>query len=197
MFFAPATHARRNDEQARRFFDHGTLVTAAVTIQRSASDLYAAWRRFSELPRFIDRLRSVQVIDRTRSRWLAAGPGGKDYSWDAEVIREEPGSVLAWRSLKNAQVASAGTIRFHELPHGRGTEVRLSIEYVPPGRGIVDALARPAGVDGAAIARDALHRFRQVMETGEGPLAHAAATRRVAWRAAGRLGRAPHAGAGT
>lgn len=198
MFFAPAPHARQNDAQAKRLFEHGTLVTAAVTIQRSASDLYATWRRLSELPRFVDRLRSVQVIDRTRSRWVATGPGGRDYTWDAEIIREDEGRVLAWKSLKNAQVANAGSIRFHELGHGRGTEVRLSLEYVAPGRGLMDALARPAGLDAAAILHDALHRFRQVMETGEVPLSHAASGRRLSWKEPDtrRLGRGMRLGAG-
>jgi len=164
-------HSRHNDTQAHRFFEHGTLATGAVTIQRRAADLYTAWRRLSNLPRFVDHLRSVQVIDSTRSRWLAARPGGGDVSWDAEIIRDEPNVAIAWKSLKGAQVPNAGTIRFRELGHDRGTEVKLSLEYLPPGRGFVDVLAKPTGNDGRSTLHAALHRFRQVMETGEVPVA--------------------------
>lgn len=163
--------ARHNDRQAHRFFEHGTLATGAVTIQRSAADLYAAWRRLSDLPRFVDHLKSVQVIDSTRSRWLATRPGGGDVSWDAEIIRDERNAAIAWKSLKGAKVPNAGTIRFRQLGHDRGTEVKLALEYLPPGRGFVDVLAKPTGNDGQTLVHAALHRFRQVMETGEVPVA--------------------------
>lgn len=158
-----------NDALAKRFFENGIHATGATTIMRPAADLYAVWRKMADLPRFIDHLVKVETVSETRSRWTVRGPGGREYSWESEIIQDEPDRVIAWTTVGSPGVPNAGSIRFRELSHGRGTEVKVAIEYLPPGGRLGDAVARIMGDDARSQIHEALHRFRQVMETGEIP----------------------------
>ena len=53
--------------------------------------------------------------------------------WDAEIVEERENALLSWRSMPGADIENAGTVRFREMPNGRGTEVRLRLDYSPPG----------------------------------------------------------------
>ncbi len=156
--------------QAEKIYDRGVRVTAATTIQRDAMTLYAAWRTLSNLDMFVDDLVSVEEIDSVRSRWTVKGPAGTQFKWTAELIKDEMGRLLAWKTVEGADVLSAGTIRFNELSHNRGTAVRVTLEYVPPGGALGNAVAKPLNEDAQTKVRQALHRFRQVMECGEVPV---------------------------
>ena len=63
---------------------------------------------------------------------MAKAPAGRTVEWDAEIINEIPDELIGWRTLQGADVISAGSVRFHEA-HGRGTEVRVRLQYEPPG----------------------------------------------------------------
>ena len=124
-------------------------------------------------------LESVQVSD-GRSHWKAAGPAGRTIEWDAEVTDDRPGELIAWRSLPGADVPNSGTVRFTDAPRGQGTEVRLELQYKPPGGVAGATLAKLFGEEPKIQARDDLRRFKQMIETGlvvrsegspEGPLA--------------------------
>lgn len=157
---------RQNDAQAHRLFENGVQAKGATTIMRSAEDLYTAWKRWEDLPRFIDHLKSVEILDDKRTRWTTSGPGG-EYSWDAEIIRDEPNRLIAWKTIGEPAIPNAGTIRFSELENDRGTQVRVTLEYIPPAGRLGDLLARFTGDSAKDQVHEGLHRFRQLMETGE------------------------------
>lgn len=156
-----------NDAVAKRLFEDGVHATGAVTIQRPAADLYKLWRRLELLPLFVEGLQSIELLDKDRSRWTVEGPGSRSYSWTAELIEDQPDQVLAWKTLPESDVQSAGTVRFRELSFDRGTEVLVSLEWVPPGKALGAALAKATGDDARTRVHEALHRLRQMMETGE------------------------------
>jgi hypothetical protein len=60
-----------------------------------------------------------------------------------------------------------GTIHFMEAPGGRGTEVKLFLEYTPTGLSAV--LAKLFYEVTAQQLKETLRRFKQIMETGEFP----------------------------
>lgn len=157
----------RNDALAGRIYENGVRVSGAVTIQRTAQELYSVWHRFAELPRYIDDLRSVERLDNTLTRWTVRGPAGKDYTWDAEIINDEPNKRIAWRTTDDKMVANAGTVSFRELPFQRGTEVKAIIEYIPPAGSLGEAFAKMVHGDPKTLVQRALFRFRQLMEAGE------------------------------
>ena len=147
----------------------GIRVEKSVTVNKSAFDLYAYWRNFGNLPRFMDHLESVTVQDDVRSHWVAKAPAGRSVEWDAEIINEKPGELIAWRSLEGADVPNSGSVRFVELPGGRGTQVRVEIEYRPPAGKVGAALAKLFGEEPNQQVDEDLRRFKSMMEAGEVP----------------------------
>jgi uncharacterized membrane protein len=150
---------------------HAVAVRRTITINRPPDELYRYWRDFRNLPRFMPRIRSVEVSGARRSHWTATGPGGLEFEWDAEVVDDRPGERIAWESLPGARVAHAGIVRFQRAPGGRGTEVTVEIEYSPPGGVAGAAVAQLTGRAPGQQLEEDLRRFKQLMETGEIPVA--------------------------
>ncbi|MFG1954938.1 SRPBCC family protein [Micromonospora sp. NPDC048830] len=142
-------------------------VQASVTINRSAADAYRFWHDFENLPRFMSHLESVRTIGDRRSHWTAKAPGGRRVEWDAEITADRPNEMITWRSVDGATVPNSGSVRFVPAAGGRGTEVRIDLEYAPPGRMFGAALARIFGENPQQQVCDDLRRFKQVIETGE------------------------------
>jgi uncharacterized membrane protein len=139
----------------------------AITINKSPDECYRFWRDFENLPRFMLHLQSVRPTGENRSHWIAKGPGGMKYEWDAEVTGDRPGECISWRTLEGADVDHSGSVRFEKAPGGRGTVVRVRLYYTPPGMGAGALVARILGQDPEAeIAKD-LRRLKQMMETGD------------------------------
>jgi uncharacterized membrane protein len=146
----------------------GVHVERTVTVQCSPDDAYAAWRDLESLPRLLPGyLISVTPSDGGRTRWVVAGPGGIRASWEAELTADEPGRLIAWRSVPGASVDIAGSVRFEPAPGQRGAEVKVILTYSPPFRKLGAAAAALSGGGGDRLVREALRRFKQLMETGE------------------------------
>lgn len=153
--------------KSEAYFNHGIHVEVSITIDRDPSELYDFWRNFENLPQFMDHLQSVSVIDEKRSHWVAKGPAGTSVQWDAEIINDVPGKTIAWRSLGGAQVDNAGSVRFIEAPAGRGTELHVVLDYIPPGRTLGKLFAQLFGEDPQTQIESDLRKFKMLMETGE------------------------------
>jgi uncharacterized membrane protein len=142
-------------------------VEKTVTINRSASDLYSFWRNLENLPTFMQHLKQVTEYDNGRSHWVATAPLGASVEWDAQVIRDQPDHLIAWASVEGADVENSGFVRFQSAPQGRGTEVKVVMEYSPPGGALTGALAKLFGEEPEQQIGAELSRFKQLMEAGE------------------------------
>lgn len=139
----------------------------SIAIDKSPEDLYAFWRDFTNLPRFMKNLESVTQLDSTRSHWIASGPAGTNVEWDAEIYNEKENELIAWRSLENADVTNAGSVRFQAGPEGHGTFVRVTMNYNPPAGEIGASLAKLLGAEPEQLIKEDLRRLKQIMEAGE------------------------------
>jgi uncharacterized membrane protein len=92
--------------------------------------------------------------------------------WQAEVIADEPGRLLAWRSLPGSQVENMGSVRFEPAPGGRGTLLTVELEYRPPIGTLGRQIARLFGEEPDLQMKEDLRRFKQLIETGEIPTTH-------------------------
>ncbi len=142
-------------------------VRHAVTVNRPAHELYAFWRDFENLPVFMRHLESVTNLDGGRSHWVTRGPGGAKVEWDAELVADVPGEMIAWQSLPGADVRNAGTVRFIPVPAGRGTEVHVELDYSPPAGSLGAVVAKLFRAEPGQQVRDDLKAFKSVMEAGE------------------------------
>ena len=142
-------------------------VKKSITINRSPEELYQFWHELQNLPRFMNDLESVENIGEKRSHWVAKGPAGKRIEWDAEITEDRPNELIAWRSLEGSQVENSGSVRFEPARGKPGSVVRVEIEYRPPAGLLGVTVAKLLGAEPKQQLHENLHRFRQLMETGE------------------------------
>lgn len=149
--------------------ERGFHIEQAFLVNRPADELYRYWRDFTNLPRIMTYLERVDVTDDRRSHWVAKAPriAGGQVEWDAEITQDEPGSLIAWQSLPGADVDNAGQVRFAAAPGERGTEVHVSMDYVPPAGRVGKWIATLFGENPAGVVREDLRNFKRAMEIGE------------------------------
>lgn len=167
----------RDDAPATASKDlHGerALIGRAVTINRPATELFAYFRDFTNLPSFMENVVRIDVRDATHSHWVVKAPAGRTVEWDATITEEVENASLTWQSDEGADVPNSGRITFREAG-ARGTVVTATFAYDPPGGTVGKLIAKLFQREPAIQARRDLRRFKQLMETGE--IATAAMTR--------------------
>jgi len=150
----------------------------SIATTKTPEECYRFWRNVENLPRFMTGLQSVRALDDRRFHWVAKGSDGEAMEWDCEITEDRPGSAVAWRTLEGAQIPSAGSVIFEPAPNGRGTIVRASMHYSPPGGRLTASLARMLRQDPQSQVREDLRRFKQLLETGEIATTHGQPTGR-------------------
>jgi len=143
------------------------LVGRSVTINRPREELYAFWRNFANLPRFMHNVHSVAITDERHSHWVIEAPAGRTVEWDSEITQDDPGRLIAWQSQEGASVRNSGQVEFLDSPDDRGTVVRVTLTYDPPAGGVGKLIAKLFQKEPKVQARQDLRRFKQLMETGE------------------------------
>ena len=149
----------------------GVHVTASFLINKPANELYAFWRNFENLPRFMTHLDSVRQLDERRSRWVAKAPTiyGGSVEWDAEITADEPNVRIAWQTLPDSEIQHRGSVTFTTALGARGTCVRAELEYQPPTGQVGRWIAKLFGEEPEQQIHDDLRNFKRIMEVGELP----------------------------
>lgn len=142
-------------------------VEKTVTINKPAEELYRFWRNFENLPHFMKHLKSVTIVSDKRSHWVATAPLDASVEWDADILEERENEFISWASVEGADVDNSGFVRFKPATGNRGTEVKVVIEYNPPGGAVTSAIAKLFGEEPEQQVGDDLRRFKMIMETGE------------------------------
>lgn len=139
--------------------DHA--VEATVTIRRPVHEVFAFYRDFRNLPRFLGDVEAVEPLDSARSRWTIQGPLGIRVHWTTTVTEERPNELIRY------EIAGAGSsweIHFAPGPRAGSTAVRevMRTPFGKPGRAALLLL----GKFPAAEVRANLRRLKQLLETG-------------------------------
>lgn len=156
----------------------GIKVEKSVLIRKPPEVLYHFWRNFGNLPEIMNHLKSVKVLDSRRSHWVAKAPAGTTVEWDAEIIKDLQNELISWKSLEGADVDNTGSVHFDRVPEG--TQVRVMIQYNPPGGKVGVAFAKLFGEEPSQQVEDDLNRFKAFMEGTETPPAEEALEPKVA-----------------
>jgi len=143
----------------------GIKLEKSIMVNRPVYEVYHFWRNFENLPRFMDHLESVRVLDENRSHWVAKAPAGTRVEWDAIIHNEIENELIAWRSLRGADVNNAGSVHFSSVGDGNRTEVRVVLSYEPPAGKLGAVVAKLLGEEPSKQVEDDLRRFKQVMES--------------------------------
>lgn len=148
--------------------NRGVKVVRAVTVLKPADELYTFWRHLPNLAQVIHHPVTITEKSAEESHWSVSAPGGR-VEWDALIINDEPGKLIAWRSREGGDVANAGSVRFEAAPGDEGTEVTVALEYDPPGGKVGAFVAKFTRDSASSQVFDALRRFKALMEAGEIP----------------------------
>ena len=164
-----AVHQRDIAHEAAeaRSWHEAALVGRTITVNRPRAEVYAFWRDFKNLERFMENIERVDIDDDRRSHWVVSAPAGKTVEWDSRITEDQPDRLIAWESLDGADIKNTGRIEFRDAPPGRGTEVTATIVYDPPGGDLGKLIAKLFQKEPKVQARRDLRRFKQLMETGE------------------------------
>jgi uncharacterized membrane protein len=164
----PAIDSRHGDERAGEAErDEKAVIGRTVTIDRPAREIYDFWRHFPNLVGIMDNIERIDVTDDRRSHWVVKAPGGRTVEWDSVVVDDEPGRMISWQSVEGSQIRTSGRVEFLDAPPGRGTYVRATVAYDPPGGVIGEWIAKLLQREPNVQTRRDLRRLKQFLETGE------------------------------
>jgi uncharacterized membrane protein len=140
-------------------------VRTSALVQRSPDELYAMWRDIESAPQWQEEIRQVTMTGPNTSHWVMQADD-KTIEWDAEILNDEPGRRIAWRSI-GGESENAGEVTFEEAPGGRGSIVTVLQEF---------RMGKLASAWGTLVARNPkqaivenLRHFKALAETGEIP----------------------------
>jgi len=164
-----AVHQRDVAHEAAeaRGWHEAALVGRTITVNRPRAEVYAFFRDFRNLARFMENVESVTSGDGRTSHWVLKAPGDRTVEWDSVLTEEVEGEALAWESVEGADIKNTGRIAFRDAPPGRGTEVAATIVYDPPGGDLGKLIAKLFQTEPKVQARRDLRRLKQLLETGE------------------------------
>jgi uncharacterized membrane protein len=157
------------DTRAALSGDRGLHVRESTRIERPVSEVYSFWRQLENLPKVLTHLEQVTERGDGRSHWIARGPADLGVEWDAEIINEVENKIIAWRSLPESDIVTAGSVTFKPVRGGRATDVSVHLQYAPPAGRAGAFLARIFGREPSQTIREDLRHLKQVLEAGEVP----------------------------
>lgn len=163
---AGACQSEQNKSDRYRSESGALFIEKYVTVNRSAEECYRYWRDFNNFGNFMTHVESVRALSDARSRWKAKAPLGRSVEWESELTADQPNEFLAWHSLEGADIEHAGSVRFERALGGRGTVVRVQMQYSPPGGRAGALAARLFGEEPGQQVDDDLRHFKQLIETG-------------------------------
>lgn len=145
------------------------IAGGSVLINCSREEAYNRYRRFEDLPTFMNHLESVEKIGDKQYRWTAVGPMGLRITWSSEIVDEREGEYIAWRSLPGSDLTMEGSVRFETAPGHRGTVVAAITRYDQPVGKLGRTLAKLFGKGPKFLMQQDLRRFKAILEAGELP----------------------------
>jgi uncharacterized membrane protein len=169
---------------------HGVHVLESIVVPATQAEAYAFWRDFSNLPKVFSHLERVEVSDAMHSHWVAKAPAGLRVAWDAKIINDVENKLIGWKSLENADIVSAGSVRFRPAPGG--TRITVHLQYDPPGGRLGDWLAQSFSQSPAQVIREDLAQLNRHFPGGTSPYAIHPAGQARRGSSSGRSSLSPH-----
>lgn len=143
-----------------------TLFGKSLLINRPRAELYAAWTP-ERFPEFMENVVAVDDLGDDVSQWTIKAPAGREVTLVNRITERVPDQSIYWQSAPASDIANSGEVRFTDAPAGRGTYVSLILAYDPPAGKVGRIAAKLLQREPEVQARRDLHRFKQLMETGE------------------------------
>ena len=140
-------------------------VRTSALVQAEPLELYSLWRDVESIPAWQEQIVEVKVTGEKTSHWTMKTPDAT-VQWDSEVMADEPGERIAWRSIAG-DIDNAGEVTFEPAPAGRGTFVTVLQEF-KMGK-LASAWETMTGRNPKQAVIENLRHFKALAETGEIP----------------------------
>ena len=142
-------------------------VRTSALVQAGARELYSMWRNVESAPAWQEQIAQVVATGEQTSHWVMRA-GEKTIEWDSEILADEPGKRIAWRSI-GGESENAGEVIFEEASGGRGTMVTVLQEF-RMGK-LTSAWETFVGRNPKQAVIENLRHFKALAEAGEIPRA--------------------------
>lgn len=158
---APGRTAKKAD------FGGYKVAGRSVTINKPRAEIYAFWRDFSNLAKFMENIESAREVEPGISEWQIRAPLGMTMKVRSRIVNDREGEQIAWRSTPDSQIETEGKVTFLDAPGGRGTIVEAHVAYKPPMGALGQAVAKVFSAEPSIQSRRDLKRLKMLLETGE------------------------------
>ncbi len=140
-------------------------VRTTALIQGDPNSLYELWHDVASIPQWQEQIVSVTKTGGSTTHWVMRS-GDKTIEWDSEMLADEPGRRIAWRSI-GGESENAGEVIFEATPGNRGTQVTVLQEF-KLGK-LAAAWETIVGRNPKQAVIENLRHFKALAETGEIP----------------------------
>ncbi len=142
-----------------------TNIRTSFTVNKPRQEVYEFWRKLDNLPLFMNHLESVEILDDKRSHWVLKLPTNlTTVSWDAEIVKDEPGEMIGWSSLPDSAIDNAGKVRFKDGSEPGTTLVDVVISYQPPAGGLGTGISHILNPVFKNMVETDVRNFKQYMD---------------------------------
>ena len=144
--------------------ENGIKVNKAINIFAPIDEVYRFFRNFENFPRFMNHVKAISTQGDV-STWTVVGPADSSYQFQSHITQDIPNQLIAWETLPDSEVHSAGFVRFDENRDG-STRATVQMSYVPPVGALGHAVAQLFGVDPRQAMHEDLVRLKSLLEEG-------------------------------
>lgn len=140
-------------------------IRTSALIQEEPDVLYQLWRDIESSPSWQESITSVTSTGEKTFHWVMTS-GEKTIEWDSEILADEPGKRIAWRSTAGDS-NNAGEVVFEPSPGNRGTIVTVLQEFrMSKWTSLWETIV---GRNPKQAVIENLRHFKALAETGEIP----------------------------
>jgi uncharacterized membrane protein len=140
-------------------------IRTSVLVNANPQKLYQMWRDVESAPLWQEQIVSVTRIGNHMSRWVMKVKD-KQVQWDSEILADEPGRRIAWRSI-GGDADNAGEVIFEGTLGDRGTMVVVLEEFAMSK--LASAWETLTGRNPKQVVIENLRHFKALAEAGEIP----------------------------
>ena len=144
-------------------------VAPSVTINRSADEIFALFRRPETLARMMEGFAELQSTPAGETTWTIRLPLDESLRYTTRVTEERAPELVRFRTSEGSGPQLEGALELARAPGDWGTQVTLRMSLEAPGGGVGRALAKMFDRVPKLFAEKALRRLKSLAETGEVP----------------------------
>lgn len=140
-------------------------IRGEFVIEKPVAEVFLYWRNLNNLPGSIQHLLDVKIIDEHLSTWKSKVIGNLfSVNWDAEIVKEEPGRLIGWKSAAGSLLRHVGRVEFSPSADGKETFLKVVLSYRPVGGGVGIGLSKLMNPYLEGLLKKEMKSFKHTIE---------------------------------